>query len=84
MSGSRRPAGEGRFIPAGAPPGIDVRGAGADALCREAPPGGRQVHGANIVAAMLARGERRPMTFSAAGFRRYGERIELVDIGVEM
>ena len=49
-------------------------------LCREVPVGGRQIHDANIVATMLARGERRLLTFNAADFRRYGDRIELVDI----
>ena len=50
------------------------------ALCREVPLGGRQVHDANIVATMLAHGERRLLTFNAADFRRYGERIEMVDM----
>ena len=49
-------------------------------LCREVPTGGRQIHDANIVATMLARGEQRLLTFNAADFRRYGDRIELVDI----
>ena len=49
------------------------------ALCREVPAGGRQIHDANIVATMLARGERRLLTFNTADFRRYGDRIELVD-----
>ena len=48
------------------------------ALCREVPVGGRQVHDANIVATMLAHGERRLLTFNVADFRRYGNRIELV------
>ncbi len=47
-------------------------------LCREVPVGGRQIHDANIVATMLAHGERRLLTFNAADFRRYGDRIELV------
>ena len=47
-------------------------------LCREVPVGGRQIHDANIVATMLAHGERRLLTFNAADFRRYGARIELV------
>ena len=51
------------------------------ALCREFPVGGKQVHDANIVATMLAHGERRLMTFNAADFRRYGARIELLDMG---
>ena len=47
-------------------------------LCREVPVGGRQIHDANIVATMLAHGERRLLTFNQADFRRYGDRIELV------
>ena len=47
-------------------------------LCREVPVSGRQVHDANIVATMLAHGERRLLTFDAADFRRYGRRVELV------
>ena len=39
--------------------------------------GGRQIHDANIVAIMLAHGERRLLTFNAADFRSYGDRIEL-------
>ena len=50
------------------------------ALLREAPAGGRQIHDANIVATMLAYGERRLLTFNLADFRRYGDRIELIDI----
>ena len=50
------------------------------ALFREVPAGGRQIHDANIVATMLARGERRLLTFNVADFRRYGDHIELVDI----
>ena len=49
------------------------------ALCREVVSGGRQIHDANIVATMLAHGERRLLTFNTADFRRYGDRIELVD-----
>ena len=49
------------------------------ALCREVEVGGRQIHDANIVATMLAHGERRLLTFNTSDFRRYGERIELVD-----
>ena len=48
------------------------------ALCRELPVGGAQIHDANIVATMLAHGERRLLTFNAADFRRYATRIELV------
>ena len=47
-------------------------------LCREVPVGGRQIHDANIVATMLAYGERRLLTFNMADFYRYGNRIELV------
>ena len=47
-------------------------------LCRQVPVGGRQIHDANIVATMLAHGERRLLTFNLADFRRFGERIELV------
>ena len=48
-------------------------------LCSEVMVGGRQIHDANIVATMLAHGERRLLTFNRADFRRYGDRIELVD-----
>ena len=48
-------------------------------LCREVAVGGRQIHDANIVATMLAHGEHRLLTFNISDFRRYGERIELVD-----
>ena len=47
-------------------------------LCRDVHVAGRQVHDANIVATMLAHGERRLMTFNSRDFRRYGARIELV------
>ena len=47
-------------------------------LCRAVSVGGRQIHDANIVATMLAYGERRLLTFNTADFRRYGDRIELV------
>ena len=50
------------------------------ALFREFPIAGKQVHDANIAATMLAHGERRLLTFNAKDFRRYGERIELVEI----
>lgn len=49
------------------------------ALCREVAVGGRQIHDANIVATMLAHGEYRLLTFNTSDFRRYGERIELID-----
>ena len=48
------------------------------ALCREVPVGGSQIHDANIVATMLAHGERRLLTLNASDFRRYGDRIVLV------
>ena len=50
------------------------------ALCREVPVAGKQIHDANIAATMLAHGERRLLTLNAKDFRRYGERIELVDL----
>ena len=48
------------------------------ALCREVSVGGRQIHDANIVATMLAHGERRLLTFNTADFRRYRDRSELL------
>ena len=48
------------------------------ALCREVAVGGSQIHDANIVATMLALGERRLLTFNIADFRRYGDWIEAV------
>ena len=48
------------------------------ALFREVTVGGRQIHDANIVATMLAHGERRLLTFNVVDFRRYGDRIELL------
>ena len=47
-------------------------------LCRQLPVGGKQIHDANIVATMLAYGERRLLTFNIADFRRYADHIELV------
>lgn len=47
-------------------------------LCREAPVAGKQIHDANIVATMLAHGERRLATLNIKDFRRYGDRIEIV------
>ena len=47
-------------------------------LCRKVDVGGRQIHDANIVATMLAHGERRLMTFNVADFRRFGDLIEIV------
>ena len=40
--------------------------------------GGRQVHDANVVATMLAHGERRLLTFNEADFRRFTPLIEIV------
>jgi len=40
----------------------------------------KQIHDANIAATMLAHGERRLLTLNVKDFRRYGERIELVDL----
>ena len=48
-------------------------------LLRQIPVGGRQIHDANIVATMLAHGERRLLTFNTADFRRFGDYIELVN-----
>ena len=48
-------------------------------LCRGVSFAGRQVHDANIAATMLAHGERRLLTFNRGDFRRYGERIELIE-----
>ena len=48
-------------------------------LLGEVSVGGRQIHDANIVATMLAHGERRLLTFNTSDFRRYGDRIELVE-----
>lgn len=47
-------------------------------LTRHCPFGGRQVHDANIVATMLAYGERRLLTFNEADFRRFAPLIEVV------
>jgi predicted nucleic acid-binding protein len=47
-------------------------------LCGRFAFGGRQVHDANIVATMLAHGERRLLTFNAADFRRFAPLIEVV------
>ena len=41
---------------------------------------GRQVHDANIVATMLAHGERRILTFNGADFRRFARLIEVVPL----
>ena len=48
-------------------------------LLEEIPAGGRQIHDANIVATMLAHGERRLLTFNTADFLRYREWIEMID-----
>ena len=52
---------------------------GLTRLCREIPVGGTQVRDANIVATMLAYGERRLLTFNVRDFRRFAARIELID-----
>ena len=49
-------------------------------LCREVPVAGKQIHDANIAATMLAHGERRLLTLNVKDFRRYAERIEMVDL----
>ena len=49
------------------------------ALCREVSVAGRQAHDANMVATMLAYGERRLLTFDQDDFHRYRDRIEPVD-----
>ena len=49
-------------------------------LCREVSVGGQQIHDANIVATMLAHGERRLLTFSISDFRRFEDRIELMGL----
>ena len=49
-------------------------------LCRDVAVGGRQIHDANIVATMLAHGERRLLTLNDGDFRRYGDRIELAAV----
>lgn len=49
-------------------------------LCREVHVAGKQIHDANIAATMIAHGERRLLTLNIKDFRRYGERIELVDL----
>ena len=48
-------------------------------LCRDHDFSGRQVHDANIVATMIAHGERRLLTFNTADFKRFGAAIELVE-----
>ena len=49
-------------------------------LCRDAGVAGKQVHDANIVATMLAHGERHLATFNVKDFRRYGQRVQLVPL----
>lgn len=48
-------------------------------LCRETPVGGKQIHDANIVATMLAHGERRLLTFNVRDFRRFAGHIDILD-----
>jgi predicted nucleic acid-binding protein len=47
-------------------------------LSRRYPFAGRQVHDANIVATMLAHGERRLLTFNGGDFRRFARLIAVV------
>ena len=47
-------------------------------LLRAVPVGGKQVHDANIVATMLARGITRLLTFNATDFRRFEPLVELI------
>jgi len=47
-------------------------------LSRQYSFGGRQVHDANVVATMLAHGERRLLTFNEADLRRFTALIEVV------
>ncbi len=48
------------------------------ALCWEVPVSGRQIHDANIVATMLAYGERTLLTFNTKDFRPYENHIQLL------
>lgn len=48
-------------------------------LCRQVLVGGKQIHDANIVATMLAHEEQRLLTFNVADFRRFADRIQLVE-----
>ncbi len=48
------------------------------ALCWEVSVSGRQIHDANIVATMLAYGERRLLTFNTEDFRPYENHIQLL------
>ncbi|MCY3874422.1 MAG: PIN domain-containing protein [Rhodobacteraceae bacterium] len=50
-------------------------------LCRAVPVQGKKVHDANIAVTMLFHGEKRLLTFNVRDFRRYGQRIELIDAG---
>ena len=52
-------------------------------LCRQVAVGGKQIHDANIVATMMAHGERRLLTFNVADFRRFEDRIQLVEVADE-
>ena len=49
-------------------------------LCCAVQVAGRQIHDANIVATMLAHGERRLLTFNQRDFRRDGARIDLINM----
>ena len=44
-------------------------------LCRDVVVAGKQVHDANIVATMMAHGERQLLTFNGSDFRRFGDRM---------
>ncbi len=48
-------------------------------LCRDIPVGGKQIHDANIIATMLAHGERRLLTFNLRDFYRFARHVETVD-----
>lgn len=47
---------------------------------RNLPVAGKQIHDASIAITILAHGEWRLLAFNAGDFRRYSERIELVDM----
>lgn len=49
-------------------------------LCANVSFPGRDIHDANIVATMLAHGEKKLFTFNFRDFRRFDKYIELVDI----
>ena len=47
-------------------------------MCSCSPRRQEQVHDANIVATMLAHGERRLLTFNGSDFQRFNDVIEIV------